>query len=364
MTVSTTTIKDSYAGNDSVTAFSYTFKVFASSEAKVYVRTDSTGAESLRAEGTGSTNYAVSGVGETGGGTITFVTAPITGETVIIRRLSAKTQATDYQPSDSFPAASHEDALDKLTNITQEMQEELDRSFKVSKTNSITTPEFVDNAATRASKVLGFSTDGNTLEASTAIGDNTGNWATSTAYAVRDMVKDTSNNNIYFCITAHTSSGSQPISTNADSAKWSLLVDAASATSSASAASSSATAAATSATSSASSATSAASSATTATSKASEASSSATAAAASAAAAATSADNFDDTYLGAKASDPTLDNDGDALSTGDLYFNTGSNVMKVYTGSAWNVAAADTSTFVTAADAASTAAALAIALGG
>jgi len=167
MTVSTTTIKDSASGNGSTTAFSYTFKIFASSEVKVYVRTTATGAESLRAEGTGATNYGVSGVGAAGGGTVTFVTAPTSAETVILRRLSALNQGTDYQPADPFPAASHEDALDKLTHISQEMQEELDRSFKVSRTNTITTPEFVDDAATRASKLLGFSSDGNTLEATT-----------------------------------------------------------------------------------------------------------------------------------------------------------------------------------------------------
>ena len=66
-------------------------------------------------------------------------------------------------------------------------------------------------------------------------------------------------------------------------------------------------------------------------------------AAASATAAAASADNFDDTYLGAKSSDPTLDNDGDALTAGDLYINTSSNIMKVYNGSAWeNVATSTT----------------------
>ena len=46
-------------------------------------------------------------------------------------------------------------------------------------------------------------------------------------------------------------------------------------------------------------------------------------------------DSFDDRYLGAKASDPTLDNDGNALITGALYFNTVSNVMFTYTGSIW-----------------------------
>ncbi len=64
--------------------------------------------------------------------------------------------------------------------------------------------------------------------------------------------------------------------------------------------------------------------------------------------AAASADNVDDLYLGPKSSDPTVDNDGDALTVGDLYFNTGDNVLKVYDGSAWNAAAVDTSSFATA----------------
>jgi hypothetical protein len=62
---------------------------------------------------------------------------------------------------------------------------------------------------------------------------------------------------------------------------------------------------------------------------------SATAAAASAAAAATSYDSFDDRYLGAYASNPTLDNDGDALVTGAIYFNTVSGGMLVWSGTAW-----------------------------
>ena len=57
-------------------------------------------------------------------------------------------------------------------------------------------------------------------------------------------------------------------------------------------------------------------------------------------------DSFTDTYLGAFATDPTLDNDGNALTAGDLYFNTGINRLKVYSGSAWSVAVVDTTTVV------------------
>lgn len=70
------------------------------------------------------------------------------------------------------------------------------------------------------------------------------------------------------------------------------------------------------------------------------ASASAAASLASEVAAAASLDAFDDIYLGAKAADPTLDNDGDALTTGDLYFNTTTNQLMSYNGAAWQVAAA------------------------
>lgn len=89
----------------------------------------------------------------------------------------------------------------------------------------------------------------------------------------------------------------------------------------------------------------AAASASAASSSASAASSSATAAAGSAASALTSANNaaaswdqFDDQYLGAKASNPTVDNDGNPLITGALYFNTTANEMRVYDGTAWKAA--------------------------
>ena len=138
--------------------------------------------------------------------------------------------------------------------------------------------------------------------------------------------------------------------TSATNAATSATASATSATNSAN----SATASASSATDSANSATASAGSATAAAGSATSAAGSATAAAGSATAAATSAsdaaatyDAFDDRYLGEKASDPTTDNDGNPLITGALYFNNVSNVMRVYTGSAWtNVAPTATSVTV------------------
>jgi len=58
-------------------------------------------------------------------------------------------------------------------------------------------------------------------------------------------------------------------------------------------------------------------------------------AAQSASLAATRLDTFDDAFLGAQSTDPSTDNDGDALATGALYFNSATGALRVWTGSAW-----------------------------
>ena len=75
-----------------------------------------------------------------------------------------------------------------------------------------------------------------------------------------------------------------------------------------------------------------------ATTKAGEAASSASAAAADRATVASLYDSFDDRYLGPKSSAPSVDNDGNAVVTGALYFNSTSNIMYVYGGSGWQAA--------------------------
>jgi len=159
MTISSTTVKNSYSGNGSTTAFAYTFKIFANTDLQVIIRS-STGTETVK---TLTTHYTVSGVGDASGGNVTFTSGntPASGETVVIRRAVPQTQAIDYIANDPFPAESHEEGLDRATMTIQQMQEELDRSFKVSRTNTISSPEFTDDASTRASKTLGFDSDGN-----------------------------------------------------------------------------------------------------------------------------------------------------------------------------------------------------------
>jgi len=457
MTVSSTNTKNSYNGDGSTTVFAYTFKIFDDDDIIVILRTDATGGETVQTKGT---HYSVSGVGDAGGGNITFVTAPASGITVVLIRATVQTQTTDYTPNDPFPAASHEDALDRLTLMVQDQQEELDRAIKVSRTNTISTSEFTIGPSDRANKVFAFDANGDfsvTQEIGTYKGTDT--TTTTSAYSARDIVKSTTAAQLGNVYIATQNSPAGTLLTN--TTYWQLLIDAVAAATSAAAAASSATdaetaqtaaeaaqaaaetaqanaetaetnaetaetnaetaqaaaeaaqaaaetaetnaatsetnaatsasASATSATASASSATAAASSATAAaasesaaatseTNAATSASNAATsetnaatsesnastsasnaatsasnastsetnaassataaaasqvAAAASAASAASAFDNFDDTYLGAKASDPTVDNDGDPLTQGDLYFNTTANEMRVYDGGSW-----------------------------
>lgn len=342
MTVSSSTNKVSYSGNGTLTAFAYTFKVFDEDDLTVILRA-SDGTETVQ---TITTHYTVSGVGDAGGGNVTFVTAPATGVTVVIVREPSTVQGLDLVANDPFPAGSLEDALDKIVFITQKHEEQLSRTITASRSNTLTTNEFTDSASDRANKVMAFDGSGD-LDLTQEIGVFQGNWASGTNYSVRDIVKDTNTNNIYIANTAHTSTGSIPLNLNVDFAKWDLLVDAASATTSATNAATSATAAQTAQTAAETAQTAAETAQTnaeTAETNAETAQTAAetakTAAETAQTAAETALDSFDDIYLGAKSADPSVDNDGDPLQTGALFYNTTSEQFKFYNGTTWNVTSA------------------------
>ena len=158
MTVSTTTNRASYSGNGSTAAFAYGFKIFADADLTVIIRS-SAGVETTK---TLTTHYTVSGAGTDSGGNVTFTTGniPASGETVVILRKLTLTQGTDYVANDPFPAESHEDALDRLTMISQQHDEAIGRALKVSQTNVIATSEFTTSATDRANKLLSFDGSG------------------------------------------------------------------------------------------------------------------------------------------------------------------------------------------------------------
>ena len=445
--ISATSRRIVYTGSAGTGPYSFAFNILVNTDLAVFfddteltLTTDYTVA--ISADGTGSVTIVV-------GGSAKVPSTPTGSNRITIVGNRTIQRTTDFTTGGPLFAASLNDELDSLTIFTQQNLEQSNRGLRAPNTDPTTVNMELPDNTTRANKTLAFDANGDPVIGE-QIGDNRGNWAASTAYNKRDLVKDTSTNNIFMANTAHTSSGSQPLTTNTDAAKWDLIVDAASATTSATAAAASATAAATSATaaatsatsagtsattattkageaatsatSAASSATSATGSASTATTKASEASTSATAAASSATAAASSATSatssassatssastattkaseastsastattkaseaatsataaatsatsaatsatasatsataaassatsaasslstFQGQYHGAAGSDPSS-----GLDAGDLYFNTSTNQLKVYNGSAWQVAAVSASGLLTAAN--------------
>ena len=158
MAISTTIIKNSYSGDGSNDTFAYQFKISADADLQVIIRS-STGVETVK---TLTTHYTVTGAGVATGGNVVFESGhiPTATETVVIRRSTTQTQTLDLVENDPFTADSVEGAFDKNLAAIQELQEQMDRSFKVSRTNTISSSEFTDNATTRASKTLGFDSSG------------------------------------------------------------------------------------------------------------------------------------------------------------------------------------------------------------
>ncbi len=229
----------------------------------------------------------------------------------------------------------------------------------------------VSDAATSASNASTSATNAaSSASSASTSATNASNSASSASTSASNASTSASNAATSATNASNSATTASTAATNAGTSETNAAASASTASTAATNASNSASSASTSASIASSSASSASSSASTATTQASNASTSATNASNSASAASTSAtnasnsastastaatnasaaqvaaetardqtltayDNFDDRYLGAKTSDPTLDNDGNALLAGALYFNSSLGYMKVYTGSVW-----------------------------
>ena len=194
------------------TSFTVSFEFFDNDDLNVYV--DGT-------LNTITTHYTVSG-GNGSTGTITMsVTGATGGSTVVITRDIDLDRTTDFPSSGPFNIGALNTELDRLVAIAADLNDLSGRGVKLSDFDtgaSLTLPV----AADRSNKVLAFNSAGDTL-VSQELGTFKGNWAASTAYVERDLVKDTSDGSIYIVNTAHTSSGSLPLDTNTNSSKYSVI---------------------------------------------------------------------------------------------------------------------------------------------
>ena len=317
--------------------YNFTFEILANTDVAVYKD------DTLL---TLTTDYTVT-INANGTGYITLVASPTGADQIAIVGNRAIQRMTDFVTGGDFFANTVNDEMDQQTIFAQQNAEGLQRALQAPQTDPTSINMTLPRASVRANKTLAFDSNGNPVTGE-VIGDNRGNWTAGIAYNKRDIVKDTSNGNIYYSNTSHTSSGSLPISTNTDAAKWDLIVDNASAGASASAAAASASAASTSASNAATSASNAASSASTATTQAgiattqagnaatsaTNAANSATSAAASAALAANRVPLTSSTGSAVMPTGTTAQRDGSPLP-GYMRFNSTLSKFEGYNGSIW-----------------------------
>tara|TARA_A100001515_G_scaffold46005_2_gene36042 strand:- start:3345 stop:5342 length:1998 start_codon:yes stop_codon:yes gene_type:complete len=211
MTVSVKRNKVQYTGDNSTTAFSVTFPYTESSQVKVFL------GSTLQ---TITTHYTLTTPGATG--TVTFGTAPGSGVIVSLIRETDYLQGVDYVNNDALDAETLEKAFDKLTMMAQQLDAKIDASVGFDETVAGTTSlKLASDATDLAGKLLAFDDSGNfvtTQEIGTFRGaDST---TTTAAYVVRDLIRDSSNDNVYFT-KVDAASGSSLTDTN----KFELLVD-------------------------------------------------------------------------------------------------------------------------------------------
>jgi hypothetical protein len=154
-TVTDASCRAEFACNGSTTTFDFTFPIIATSDMKVYHRVNSTGVQTLLTE---TTHYSLSATNNdySSGGTITTVSTYASGISLIAIRDIPDSQNATLQDSGVLRLASIEDALDKLTMLHEQQQEEIDRCLKYPPSDASSLSAEVPNSVDRASTTFIF----------------------------------------------------------------------------------------------------------------------------------------------------------------------------------------------------------------
>ena len=140
MTLSTTTNKATFAGSGTTGPFTFTFPFYDDADLAVYKVVS--GVPTLL---TITTDYTVSGAGETTGGSVTTVAEVAVGETLVVMRDLTLTQAVDLVNQGAFYADTLEEVFDRLTMFCQQLKEGLDRTIKLPIGSTTDTDSLADN---------------------------------------------------------------------------------------------------------------------------------------------------------------------------------------------------------------------------
>ena len=213
MTVSVKRNQVQFGGDGSTTAFTVNFPYTELDQVKVFLDTT---------EQTRTTHFTLTDPGATG--TVTFGTAPAAGKLVTIKRETDYLQAIDYVNNDALDAETLEKAFDKLTMMCQQLDVKIEKSIGFEETVSevdTTSLKLAAGTSDLAGKLLAFDSTGafvTTQEIGTFKGSDT--TTTTAAYVVRDLIRDSSNDNVYF-----TKVDAAAGSSLTDTSKFELLVD-------------------------------------------------------------------------------------------------------------------------------------------
>jgi len=281
-------------------------------------------ANSASAAATSATAAAASATAAAGSAT----TASTQATNASASATTATTKASEAATSATNAAASATTASTQASNAAT--------SATAAAASATTASGHATTATTQAGNASSSASAASTSASNAAASAATATTKASDATAAASQAQTSATNAATSASSASTSAtNAQTSATAAAGSATSASNSASTASTAATSATASATAAASSATSAAGSATAAGASATTASTAATTATTASTAAVAAQTAAEAAYDSFDDRYLGAKASNPTVDNDGNALLVGALHWNTTAGEMRVWNGTAW-----------------------------
>jgi hypothetical protein len=166
MTIAKTGNRAQYTGDGTTVAFAYGFRFFDNTDLGVYVLS-AAGVESKKVL---TTDYTVTNTGTESGGTVTFNTAPATGEIVTILGEVPQTQSVDLSDNDAFPADTLEGALDRAIRLVQRIDERLNRSLVLPISTTLAN---ITLPTPQANTAIGWNAAGNNLTNISLIDDGT-----------------------------------------------------------------------------------------------------------------------------------------------------------------------------------------------
>lgn len=130
MAISDQDVKELYQGNGLTATFAIPFDYETSSEVKVYLRDETTTTNITETLQSSPSQYSISG------SNIVMVSAPTSTQKLLIIRVNPITQTMIYNNSGPFLATDHEDSMDRMVRMIQELNEKVNRCLKAPITSS------------------------------------------------------------------------------------------------------------------------------------------------------------------------------------------------------------------------------------